>query len=219
MHYMHCPPATHYHPCSQVRLPRPGHNGCHLRGYCVHPMHLQQQQVRGLPETQAGEEAAAQVGTCSIPNLNHAPHLPCPLSALAQSSPLVHTHTACATSHELQCFGGKAQGGPNPMNEACNCVGKSVAKQAMPMDACRKTQGETEKPDAPVVPQEASLKKCKSKYRGKKDEATSASPKKLNCFNRTLKGKCNSVEFNKPKAEANVPVIAINSKPSTESLC
>lgn len=219
MHYMHCPPATHYHPCSQVRLPRPGHNGCHLRGYCVHPMHLQQQQVRGLPETQAGEEAAAQVGTCSIPNLNHAPHLPCPLSALAQSSPLVHTHTACATSHELQCFGGKAQGGPNPMNEACNCVGKSVAKQAMPMDACHKTQGETEKPDAPVVPQEASLKKCKSKYRGKKDGATSASPKKLNCFNRTLKGKCNSIEFNKPKAEANVPVIAINSKPSTESLC
>lgn len=214
MHYMHCPPAAHFHPCSQMRVPRPGPNGCHLRGYCMHPVHLQQQAL-GLPETL---EDPAQVGTCS-PSLNHAPHTPCPLSASAQSSPVVHTHTACAAGHELQRFGGKAYSGLNPPNEACAYIAASAAKQASPTDACRKTRGDAEKPDAPVVTQEAGVKKRRPKHRGKKDEATLASPKKLNCFNRTLKGKCNSIEFNKPKPEANVPVIAINSKPSAESVC
>ncbi|KAL2082725.1 hypothetical protein ACEWY4_022543 [Coilia grayii] len=222
MHYMHCPPTARFHPCSQVpRVPRPGPNGCHLRGYCVHPMHLhhQQQQVRSLQESIAVEDSQVQQGGTCGPGLNPVPHTPCPLSALAQSSPLVHTHTACAASHELQRFGGKGHSGASNPNEACAHTAGSGPKQATPTDTCRKTQGDTEKPEAPAVTQEASVKKCKPKHRGSKEEAASHSPKKLNCFNRTLKGKCNSIEFNKPKAEANVPVIAINSKPSAESLC
>uniref|UniRef100_A0A674CGY2 Dispatched homolog 1 (Drosophila) n=1 Tax=Salmo trutta TaxID=8032 RepID=A0A674CGY2_SALTR len=67
------------------------------------------------------------------------------------------------------------------------------------------------------ITQEQSVEKCKQNP--KKERASSASPKKLYCFNRTLKVKCNSVEFNVPKAEANVPALAINSKPLSESLC
>lgn len=50
--------------------------------------------------------------------------------------------------------------------------------------------------------------------------ASSASPKKLNCLNRTLKVKCNSAsEFDVPKTETSVPPLAVDSKDSTESLC
>lgn len=64
---------------------------------------------------------------------------------------------------------------------------------------------------------EESVKKCAS---SKRQRASSASPKTLNCLNRTLKVKCNSAsEFDVPKPETSVPPLAANSKDSTESLC
>lgn len=64
---------------------------------------------------------------------------------------------------------------------------------------------------------EESVQKCRS---SKRQRASSASPKKLNCLNRTLKVKCNSAsEFDVPKTETSVPPLAVYSKDSTESLC
>lgn len=260
-HYMHCPPSSHFHhPCSQVpRVPRPGPNGCHLRGYCMHPMHHHQhhQQVRNLQDSVAAAAEDPQhaqkqqqlhqpgagfaCGGSPPPSLGPLPlTTPYPLPTLAQSSPIVHTHTGCAVSHELQRFsrGKSLHSGLScpPSNEACGHGAggaggaKTQVSPAAPTDTCHRAQGDTAKvtlaetQTAAIVTQEAGVKKCKPKHRGRKEEAASAtspSPKKLNCFNRTLKGKCNSIEFNnKPKAErTNVPVIAINSKPSAESLC
>lgn len=50
--------------------------------------------------------------------------------------------------------------------------------------------------------------------------APSGSPKKLYCFNRTLKLKCSSAsEGNTPKTDASAAPVAINAKHSSESLC
>ncbi|XP_048841933.1 protein dispatched homolog 1 [Brienomyrus brachyistius] len=66
--------------------------------------------------------------------------------------------------------------------------------------------------------QEEDGKKGKQARKDKKDRALPAFPKKL-CFNRTFKAKCNSVNSQKPKAEANVPVLVTDPKPPAESLC
>uniref|UniRef100_H2SEW5 Protein dispatched homolog 1 n=1 Tax=Takifugu rubripes TaxID=31033 RepID=H2SEW5_TAKRU len=54
----------------------------------------------------------------------------------------------------------------------------------------------------------------------KRERALCASPKRLYCYNRTLKMKCSSTsEFNVPKSDTSVPPIAINTTHSPESLC
>ncbi|KAM9778690.1 protein dispatched homolog 1 isoform 1-T4 [Syngnathus typhle] len=66
--------------------------------------------------------------------------------------------------------------------------------------------------------EKASVKKCKQN--SKRERASSGSPKKVYCFNRALKVKCNSAsEFNVPKSETSVPPIIISSSRSSESLC
>lgn len=62
-------------------------------------------------------------------------------------------------------------------------------------------------------------KRGRPKCREKRDKASSA--KKLSCFNRTLKDKCNSLDsHHMPKPESTVPAaLAMNSKPTSESLC
>lgn len=226
MHYMPCPPAPHFHPCTQMRFPRPPHpHVCHLRGYCVQPLHPQQQrQAQGPSDSlvTGEEDFVAHTGAqrlAQAPVLLDTPPSPCMPSTLAQGCATVHVHhvPACRTGHEQQRqITRKTQAGLSPQRDMCeNHMAKIEVR-----DTCHKTQVELEKPDLSAAPLlEASVKKCKQRHRGKKQSAMSASPKKLNCFNRTSKGKCNSVQFNKPKAEANVPVIAINSKPSAESLC
>lgn len=62
-----------------------------------------------------------------------------------------------------------------------------------------------------------SVAKCE---RSKRQRPSSASPKKFNCLNRTLKVKCNSAsEIGVPKSETSVPPLVVNNKNSTESLC
>lgn len=84
-------------------------------------------------------------------------------------------------------------------------------------NACLQIPGSQEKIETVPSTRESSVRKCNQKP--KKEKASSAASMKLYCFNRTLKVQCNSVECNVPKTEANVPALAINSKPSTESLC
>lgn len=62
-----------------------------------------------------------------------------------------------------------------------------------------------------------SVEKCESP---KRQRASSISPKKFNCLNRTLKVKCNSAsEIDMPKTDTSRPPLVVNSKDSTESLC
>uniref|UniRef100_A0A3P9DEI1 Dispatched homolog 1 (Drosophila) n=1 Tax=Maylandia zebra TaxID=106582 RepID=A0A3P9DEI1_9CICH len=86
----------------------------------------------------------------------------------------------------------------------------------MHMDVCE-VPGNQDKPDSIPVTREEIVKTCKRN--SKRERAASASPKKLNCFNRTLKVKCNSAS-DVPKSEASVPPIAISTtNPSSESSC
>ncbi|KAG8011096.1 Protein dispatched-like protein 1 [Nibea albiflora] len=223
MHYVHCPPA-HFHHCSQGRVVAqrqgPAH-GCHLRKYCVHTASLQagsalSQDTGPAPGSVTGTPLAGQDGdnkhetgpsspdssqNISAPSLKP-PHIQCPSPSLG--SP----HT---TRHERQ----KAK----DTDHCCdNHVSITTTDTTMQADACCKIPGNQEKPENIPVTREESVKKCKRN--SKRQRASSASPKKLYCFNRTLKVKCNSAsEFNVPKSETSVPPIAINTNPSSESLC
>ncbi|XP_041720847.1 protein dispatched homolog 1 [Coregonus clupeaformis] len=216
MHYVHCPPA-HFHHCTPGRLPRQGPHSCHLRNYCVHTVPL----TGGLPRDQhsapdpAGLEEAHRTGGSSGPS--GSPTTPAqtqgpPASALGCT--LAHTHTGCCiANHETQRAEEKI------VNSLRNQSMDNYVSTTMQKDSCHKIPGNQEKLETSTTPVtwEESVKTCKQNP--KKERASSASPKKLYCFNRTLRVKCNSVEFNVPKAEANVPALAINSKPSSESLC
>ncbi|XP_071019180.1 protein dispatched homolog 1-like [Oncorhynchus clarkii lewisi] len=215
MHYVHCPPA-HFHHCTPGRVPRQGPHTCHLRNYCVHTVPL----TGGLPRDQhsapdpAGLEEVHRTGASSGPSGSPTTpaqtHRP-PASALGCT--LAHIHTGCCiANHETQRAEEKTVNAPRDQS-VDNFVSTTMQK-----DACHKMPGnkKLETSTTPVTWEE-SVKTCKQNP--KKERASSASPKKLYCFNRTLKVKCNSVEFNAPKADANVPALAINSKPASESLC
>ncbi|XP_061097480.1 protein dispatched homolog 1 [Conger conger] len=62
----------------------------------------------------------------------------------------------------------------------------------------------------PAGRKEGPARRCRPKHRAKPSS----------CFNRTLKDKCNSLDSRlRPKPESTVPALAMNSKPSSESLC
>lgn len=224
MHYVHCSPA-HFHPYTQGRVPRPGPtHSCHHRKYCDHtaaPLQEAQthpqtrdQWIAVAPDTDTSilEETHRSGGSCSTIISPHA-HPQSPSQSTSTSGSFVaHTHTGhCTASHETLC------GGERTVNsQSDRCVDNQVSATTT-SSACHQIPGSQEKIETVPSTRENSVKKCNQKP--KKEKASSASSKKLYCFNRTLKVKCNSVECNVPKTEANVPALAINSKPSTESLC
>ncbi|XP_060948001.1 protein dispatched homolog 1 [Limanda limanda] len=218
MHYIHCHP-THFHHCSQGRVaPRQGpvHN-CHLRKYCIHAANLQAGSAReqkstgpacgsdsaGQDEYQRPEISQSSLDQNTSVKAQTQPHAQCPSSSLDSS------HTACherqKTRDRVHCCGD-------------NHVSTTTAETTTQFKACCQIPGNQEKLENIPVTREQSVKKCKRS--SKSERASSASPKKLYCFNRTLKVKCNSAsEFNVPKSETSVPPIAINTNPSSESLC
>lgn len=117
---------------------------------------------------------------------------------------MTHTHTGLGC-HETPGVGDKMAN-----SHRDRCADNQVS-------AAMTIPGNQEKTEPMPLAREDGVRKCKQKP--VKGRASSSSPKKLYCFNRTLKVKCNSVEFNVPKTEANVPALAINSNPSSESLC
>ncbi|XP_038124937.1 protein dispatched homolog 1 [Cyprinodon tularosa] len=75
-----------------------------------------------------------------------------------------------------------------------------------------------ERPGSIPVTREQSADRRKRTSR--RERTSSASPKKLSCFNRTLKVKCNSAsEFHVPKSQGGVPPVAVNTQTFSESLC
>ncbi|KAL0967549.1 hypothetical protein UPYG_G00253650 [Umbra pygmaea] len=205
VHYVHCPP-THFLHCTSGRLPRQDPHTCHLRNYCIHTAPL----PGGLPREQCSTPDLA--GMTSGPRETHVtrPQTQGP-PACALGCALAPTHTGCCTANqETQSPGDETV---NALSDQCV---KNHVSAATLKDTCHKMPGNQEKLETSITPvkREDSVKKCKRN--SKKDRASSASPKKLYCFNRTLKVKCNSVEFNVPKAEVNGPALSV---PSSESLC
>ncbi|XP_014829226.1 PREDICTED: protein dispatched homolog 1 [Poecilia mexicana] len=208
VHYVHCP-LTHFHHCSQGRAvghrQGPAHT-CYLRKYCVQPPSNQDTgQASGSPsapqtpdkETEHLSPDSTQNGSSQVSTRPNGQCL----------SP-----TALTAHHENQ-----------RTKESEHCCDKNPASAIntdliTDIDVCHKIPGNQERPESIPVTREQSVKKCKRN--SKRAQASSASPKRLYCFNRTLKVKCNSVsEFSLPKSEASVPPVAVNTQPSSESLC
>lgn len=202
MHYVHCPP-THFHHCSQGRVVAPMQgpaHSCHHRKHCTHTANLQRStapastQDSGPPpgpisgSEPMGQEVNQRLGinpssptdsqNISTPAQTQAPS---PLSCKAAPPLAASTHT---TSHERQ----KAR-------DSDHCCGdnhvSTTTTETTQTDACCKIPGNQEKLQSIPVTRDESVKKCKRN--SKRERASSASPKKLYCFNRTLKVKCNSV--------------------------
>ncbi|KAK2890437.1 protein dispatched homolog 1 [Channa argus] len=231
MHFVHCSPA-HFHHCSQGRImaPREGSvHGCHLRKYCLHTANLQTGSVSEpkttmpnqskcpAPSVASGSKSAGQEEvhrpemSPSNPDSSQTLSSPAPTRPQTQcpSPSLGSSHTICQEAQKVRdrdhCCGDMQ-------------VSTTTAQTATRPDDCCKIPGNQEKLESFPVTREENVKKCKRN--SKRERASSASPKKLYCFNRTLKMKCNSAsEFNVPKSETSVPPIAVNSNPSSESVC
>lgn len=223
MHYFHCP-LTHFHHCSQGRLvtPRQGApHTCHFRKHCVHTAALQAASVGDQrftsPKQDAGPDPGPGPGSDSetageVVVHRHEMSLPDSsqnISTTAQpQSPSPSAGSLHKSCHECATDTSRYRGD--------NHTPTTRTETAMHMDVCE-VPGNQDKPDSIPVTREEIVKTCKRN--SKRERAASASPKKLNCFNRTLKVKCNSAS-DVPKSEASVPPIAISTtNPSSESSC
>lgn len=215
MHYFHCP-LTHFHHCSQGRLvtPRQGApHTCHLRKHCVHTAALQAavgDQRFTSPKQDAGpdpgpgsdSETAGEVivhrHEVSLPDSSQN------ISTTAQpQSPSPSAGSLHKSCHECATDTSRYRGDDTPTTRTETAMHVGVP-------------GNQDKPDSIPVTREEVVKTCKRD--SKRERAASASPKKLSCFNRTLKMKRSSAS-DVPKSEAGVPPTAISTNPSPESLC
>ncbi|XP_032398819.1 protein dispatched homolog 1 [Etheostoma spectabile] len=214
MHYVHCPP-THLHHCSPGRIapPRQGPvHSCHLRNYCVHSGSAREPRSTAPGSEPVGNEDDHRHETRpSGPDSSQNISPPAPTQAQTQC-PSPSLGSPHPTSSERQ-----------QRRDSGHCCGDNHVSTTAPgttthMDACCKIPGNPEQLRSLPVTREESVKKCKRN--SKRQRASSASPKKLYCFNRASKVKCNSAsEFNVPKTETSVPPISIHTNPSSESLC
>ncbi|XP_077408462.1 protein dispatched homolog 1 isoform X1 [Vanacampus margaritifer] len=192
-HYVPCPP-PHVHRCSPGRVvyPRPA-PCCHLKSYCVHAAGSEAYSEHRSPGLALNQRTAQKLD----PNTQQPNHRPeSPIQTQCPSSTQDSTHT---DRHQGHC------------NHTCTITTETVTQE----DVWHKIPGQQE---SGAVPPKENVKKCKQN--SKRERASSASPKKLYCFNRSLKVKCNSAsEFSVPKSETSVPPVIINSSRSSESLC
>ncbi|XP_036438134.1 protein dispatched homolog 1 [Colossoma macropomum] len=215
MNYVQCASA-HFHLSSQAQTPRPGpikSHGCYLSGYGMHTLHLQPQ---AQPPDDSGLDGSLLNNPCN-------PSLSPPEGPLALSNSAAHnqmppvqccnspqTPRICVTNNETQS-GDKIV---NP--QVFQNIARNHIKTNVKNDTSVFVQGNYEKFKIAPTMLDRSVQ-CKQ-YHKNTNENTDSS-KQLKYFNRTIKLKCNSAEFHKPKTEANVPVLAISSHPSSESLC
>ncbi|XP_072536253.1 protein dispatched homolog 1 [Salminus brasiliensis] len=212
MNYVQCAP-THFHQCSQAQTTRPGHlksHACYLKGYGLHSLHLQPQ---ARPPDASGLDGSHLINPCnsslsppegspvlsSFPGHTQVPTVEC--------CPLPQTPRTCVT-HKL---GDKTQNPKVFQDITCNQIKPNMTNETHVF-----VQGSHDKLKTASTILDRSGQ-CKQYHKDISERADSSIP--LNYFNRTMKLKCNSVEFHKPKTEANVPVHTINSQPSSESLC
>ncbi|KAM9354606.1 protein dispatched homolog 1 isoform 1-T2 [Pholidichthys leucotaenia] len=217
MCYVHCPLAHFHHCSSQGRAvpPRPGAvHPCHLRKYCVHPTNLHTAPVTEhrstslVPhqDTGQGSDLGEEVILMDSTAAEKQPRIQTPRSSTPDSPPTTFNEPQSERGGEQCC-------GDDRLSTT------ATETDAPHVDICCKPPGNQEKLRSVSVPREDSL--TKYKQNSTRERASSVSPKKrLYCFNRALKVKCSSAsEFTVPKSDAGVPPIAINTNPSTESLC
>lgn len=200
LHLVHCP-LTHFHHCSQGR-PMPPMQGpvhtCHLRKHSVHLKPLTQNQDTA-PAPTSEEMNPLRLSNCQNVGQSTPPPTQCPHPSAHTSCPNKQKMTDCEHCH-----------GEHPASTTTTDLTARTSARNVP--------GNQEMLENIPVTRAKSVKKCKEN--SKRERASSASPKKLYCFNRTLKVKCNSASgFNVPKSEAGMPPVIANTNPSSESLC
>lgn len=210
MKYVQCASA-HFHHCAQSQGPRTTHlksHGCYRRGYGLHTLHLQPQ-IR--PPDASGPEGSHLNNSCN-PSLSPSEDPPALSSSAAhsqvptvQSCALPQTPRTCITNNETQSRDQKVNSQVF-QNIACSHIKKPKVRNDTSVSARGKRERHQTAPT-----------QCKQNH--KETNVSADSSKQVNYFSRTAKLKCNSVEFHKPKTEANVPVLSIHSYPSSESLC
>uniref|UniRef100_A0A3Q3D8W9 Protein dispatched homolog 1 n=1 Tax=Hippocampus comes TaxID=109280 RepID=A0A3Q3D8W9_HIPCM len=205
-HCVPCPP-PHLHRCGPGRVVYPRQAPapcCHLHKYCIHAA-----SPEAISDQRASSHRAAQKDGSfrgSEPNAQEPDHGP-----ILSTPAVTQTPRSPATQDSSQT---DRHQGPNARDGRRHPPCGVTAETATQEDVWRKIPGQQE---SAALPQKPCVKKCKQ---NSKRERTSASPKKLDCFNRALKVKCNSAsEFNVPKSETSVPPIIVNSSRSSESLC
>uniref|UniRef100_A0A8B9HP08 Protein dispatched homolog 1 n=1 Tax=Astyanax mexicanus TaxID=7994 RepID=A0A8B9HP08_ASTMX len=203
LNYVKCAPAR-FHQCSKTQTPRSGHlksHACYLKGYGLHSLNLQPQ----THPTDASELDGSRPCNCSL----SPPEDPSVLSSFPTND--------CGTLPQTPRTCIKQKSGDQTLNPkvfqdtACNQKKTNVTN-----DTCESVQSHHEELKPASTTLDTSVQ-CSQDQKDISERADSLKP--LNYFNRTMKLKCNSVEFHKLKIDANVPVLAINSQPSSESLC
>ncbi|KAM8846716.1 LOW QUALITY PROTEIN: protein dispatched homolog 1 [Synchiropus picturatus] len=191
LHYAHCTPA-HFYPCSQCRALAPQQGSAHS---CYLRKYCVPAPGRELRAATASSNQTLPDSHAATQELNHSPEShPVPPSVTQTHSRLHHTNTADTPTSRDQC-------GENAANTGT----------ATDTDICCQTPAE----QFQVTPDNGV-----DKQTSKPQRSSSSSPKKFNCFTRTLKVKCNPASENiMPKSDTSVPPHTITPTPHTESLC
>ncbi|KAF4099925.1 protein dispatched homolog 1 [Onychostoma macrolepis] len=198
----------HFQHCSQSQPSRPAPHRCFPGGYSMQAVQRLHQAL--LSDTAVHDES--HINACGpnspLPDSQNFPaHIQFPD---VQRCALPDTTRVCTVNHDTQKTGDLALNSQTPQKLPWNHI-KTKAN-----GTCVLLQDSREIREAiPVVPEESV--KCNLSNKDNNERAEPVSSKKFNCFKKTVKAKCNSVEFHKPKTT--VPTIAIHSKASSESLC
>ncbi|XP_051952053.1 protein dispatched homolog 1-like [Xyrauchen texanus] len=195
--YMNC---SHIHHCSQSPTSRQANHRCFPGGYNMHAVQLLRQTM--LSDASVPEESNIRACGLNSP-LPESLHLPDHIQCCATAD----SATVCTVNHDA---GDQVLSSQSPQKLPLNHVKTKVNGTCVLKQDSRETQEHV-----PVVPEESA--KCNQNSKENNERVEPVSPKIFSCFKKSVKVKCNSVEYHKPKTS--VPTIAIHSKASSESLC
>ncbi|XP_051953933.1 protein dispatched homolog 1-like [Xyrauchen texanus] len=195
--YMNC---SHIHHCSQSQTSRQANHRYFPGGYSMHAMQLLHQELLSDMSVQDESHIRAYGLNSALPeSLNFPAHIQCCTTT--------DSTKVCRLNHDKV---DQVLSSRSPEKMPWNHVKTKVNGNCVLVQDSRETQEHV-----PVVPDESA--KCNQKNKDNNERAEPVSPKRVSCFKKTVKAKCNSVEYHKPKTS--VPTIAIHSKASSESLC
>uniref|UniRef100_A0A8C1BKM1 Protein dispatched homolog 1 n=1 Tax=Cyprinus carpio carpio TaxID=630221 RepID=A0A8C1BKM1_CYPCA len=198
----------HFQHCSQSQTSRPTPHRCFPGGYSMQAVHLLHQAL--LSDTAVHDES--HINACGpnspLPESQNFPaHIQFPD---VQRCVLPDTTRVCTVNHDTQKTGDLALNSRTSQKIPQNHLKTKVNGTCVLLQDSREIRKAI-----PVVPEESVT--CNLSKKDNNERAEPVSPKRFNCFKKTVKAKCNSVEFHKPKTT--VPTIAIHTKASSESLC
>ncbi|XP_077075598.1 protein dispatched homolog 1 [Siphateles boraxobius] len=195
------------HFCSQSQTSRPVSHRCFPGGYSMQTVHLLHSTL--LSNTAVHDESHISASGPNSPlpeNQNFPAHIQFPD---VQRCSLPDTTQVCTVNHDTQKTGDLGLNSQTPPKIPLNHIKTKVnGTCVLIQDSCEIREAIS------VVPEESVKFNQSNKDSNERAEPVS---NKKNCFKKTVKVKCNSAEFHKPKTS--VPTIAINLKASSESLC